>query len=189
MTTLSACLTVLTAGLLMTACNAQVVCEQSSCGDSDTSAGSADDPAEGSADDPAEGSADDPAEGSADDPAEGGPMHAPVEGVACDFENPAWMSYVISAADMASGASNSTGAGRCEGWVIFKPETITFNMWDAETKTVVQGTANGSTWYGEDCGTPHCGTLYYGDGSMKEEYCTIFAVCENGVAQSVGYTW
>ncbi len=39
------------------------------------------------------------------------------------------------------------------------------------------------------CGGPHCNDLTYADGTVREDYCTIFAICEDGVARTTGFSW
>ncbi len=102
--------------------------------------------------------------------------------------------WIISAEEMRSGASDSTGQGACFGLVRFN------------------GRTTGSTGSNNICGTAHCGTLEYGSGPQctadtdcvgvyagrscvdnqckrKNQYCTVRAECINGVATATGFGW
>jgi hypothetical protein len=118
-----------------------------------------------------------------------GGNHAPTEGAPCNFSEPTWLGYVISPMDMAYGASDPGGSGFCEGWVWFDEEWFTFNMFDYDEMQIYSVDANGSTDFAPGCTVPHCGTLFFSDGAIDEQSCSVEAVCEGGVAHSVGFTW
>lgn len=92
--------------------------------------------------------------------------------VGCDTQP---IRHVISAMDMCRGAGDCSGRdGECFGPMYFN------------------GGAMGSTTPPGGCGAGvfHCGTLRYGGGMPDHpQYCTVFGVCENGVARTTGYTW
>lgn len=85
---------------------------------------------------------------------------------------PGPVSWVISAAEMASGASDRTGAGLCSGTAY----------------------CSGTTCYttppgGCGAGVPHCATLTYGDGRTHTNYCSVRATCTAGGIVATGFTW
>jgi hypothetical protein len=91
---------------------------------------------------------------------------------------------------MQFGASDLTGDGSCCGTVVFGPDLTQVSqlgMMDYTTFTVVSADYNG--WGEGGCGQPHCQDLTYGDGRVRTDYCTIVALCEDGVARATGYTW
>ncbi len=83
--------------------------------------------------------------------------------------SPVELTFDIPADKMASGASNSAGAGSCRGMVYFSGSR-------GRTK-------------GGDCGSFHCGTLKYGDGRERPNYCSVLATCIDGKATATGFTW
>jgi hypothetical protein len=90
-------------------------------------------------------------------------------GPACE---PTHLSWHIPAEEMATGAGDDTGAGECFGTVYFRPD------------------GEGSTDYGAgDCGEYHCGTLRYGDGDTREQYCTVYAECIDGEPTATRFSW
>jgi hypothetical protein len=83
--------------------------------------------------------------------------------------SPVELVYDIPAAEMARGASDNAGSGSCRGMVYFSGSR-------GRTK-------------GGDCGSFHCGTLKYGDGREKANYCSVLATCKDGKAVATGFTW
>ncbi len=83
---------------------------------------------------------------------------------------PGPVTWPISAAEMASGASDPTGAGACSGTAY----------------------CTGSTCYTTPpggCGSPHCATLRYGDGRTHLDYCSVRAICTAAGIVATGFTW
>lgn len=92
----------------------------------------------------------------------------PSSGVPCAAGEVSLMSFAISAADMSSGASDPNGPGFCIGDVLF------------------QANGDGAT---APCDQVHCATVLNGAGEAAPRLCTAFAVCEDGVARTTGFTW
>lgn len=114
----------------------------------------------------------------------------PTEGVPCAAGQIVEMSYRISEWNMSHGASSNAGAGYCVGTVQFQEAPYTIYNWDENGKERVS--ANGKSVNLDPQDIPshvHTSTLYYADGRTELQYCTFWALCENGVARSVAFTW
>ncbi len=84
-------------------------------------------------------------------------------------DDPTVTIVAISAEDMCSGASDPTGPGEC--------------------LERMRCDENGYLRTDEGCGTYHCGTLLYGDGRRRSNYCTVLGTCVDGVPMATGHTW
>jgi len=110
-------------------------------------------------------------------------------GPSCAAGETVELSIDIPAEAMAQGASDPSGAGRCTGEVTFfddLDDISTQATWDYVSGELVHSEFNG---YAASCGSAHCNDLVYGDGDVRDDYCTILAVCEDGVARTTGFTW
>lgn len=122
------------------------------------------------------------------------PEPTPVEEVPCGPGETVEVGFVIPAPDMQMGASDGSGAGYCFGEVAFFDDLS--NAQDGSRASydengsfsLVEFTYNGATG---GCTAAHCGTLVYGSGASRPEYCTVFAYCDptTNLARGVGYTW
>lgn len=115
----------------------------------------------------------------------------PPPGPACAAGSVAELTFDIPAVDMWSGASDRTGAGSCTSLVRFDDDLSNVQLAGIMYEgSFVQVPTNGFT-DDPDCapGAVHCGDLTYGDGRVREDYCSVIALCEDGVARATGYTW
>lgn len=106
------------------------------------------------------------------------------------------LSFPISAANMSSGASDASGKGWCYGTVRFSNDlSVRWNTsypdYSNGEHVMVFAQSNGTSVCtgGKPPDVYHCGTLRYGDGRLHPQYCTVFALCENGLAHSTSFTW
>lgn len=99
------------------------------------------------------------------------------------------LTYAINAETMRIGASDETGAGACTGLVTFFDDLeqgYTARTWDHATGSFIDSPVNAQP---VDCDSVHCNDVVYGDGRVDAEYCSLYAVCEDGVARATGFTW
>ena len=128
--------------------------------------------------------------GSGADPVVTDPNGVPVSDVPCAPGETVELAFPVSEAAMALGASDPGGAGWCSGTVTFfdDPTPQMAGYFDYEAESVQQIPFNGFAAQ-EGCGEAHCNDLMYGDGRVTEGYCSLYAVCENGLAHTTGFTW
>jgi hypothetical protein len=115
--------------------------------------------------------------------------------VPCAIGETVEMSFRIPAEQMAQGASDDSGAGYCTGFVRFEAESFDGSYWDTTSRpewTRVSAIANGRSFNPTPRNIPshvHTSTLVYGDGRREEQYCSFWAMCQDGVAKGVWFTW
>lgn len=120
----------------------------------------------------------------------------PSSGVPCGPGALVEMAFRIPASLMSTGAGRS-GVGYCRGAVRFRAnlahrDPTGWLEYDAQHNPIHHsGWMNGFS----ECtsaripGRAHCSTVVFADGSEKEQYCSISALCENGVATATAFTW
>lgn len=119
---------------------------------------------------------------------------APVEpppGPACEAGSVVELTFEISAIDMAQGASDDSGPGACTSLVRFADDLGDVGVYGVMLDGVFAQVPYNGVTDDPDCDPTavHCGDLTYGDGRVHEDYCTVIALCEDGVARATGYTW
>lgn len=120
----------------------------------------------------------------------------PSQTFACAAGATVQVRHPIPAGDMLWGASSNTGDGACQGEVTFPADLSATSPWNQfhhrlDGSSYQDPTAhyNGMTTR-SSCGSSHCADLYYGDGSVHPDYCTVVAYCgTDGVGWTVGFTW
>lgn len=125
----------------------------------------------------------------------------PISGVPCGPGQTVELTFPISAGTMAAGAGDPSGPGYCTGSVTFFDDlsrVYQMNMADYgdgpwpnyDTPKLLRAPYNGlSRCSSGGPSSPHCATVVYGDGHVKPRYCSVVAMCENGVARATGFTW
>lgn len=118
----------------------------------------------------------------------------PPTSVSCAPGQTVEMSFQIPAREMAQGAGDTDGPGYCTGFVKFEEQSFDGSYWDTTTNpwTRVYATANGRSFNPNPQTIPghvHTSTLVHANGDRDLQYCSFWALCENGVARGVWFTW
>jgi hypothetical protein len=129
-------------------------------------------------------------------PAPAPPGLAPTE-APCGPGQVVELSYPISAAEMASGASDPGGTGYCTGVVKFnddlnKLEKLPLQDYSSMPPSTTWVVANGASFNPAPKNIPghvHTSTVVHADGRQELQYCTFRALCRDGIARGVWHTW